>query len=153
MKIEDAYKLLDVEFPATRDEVKKAFHRLAHIHHPDKGGDVEMFKRINTAHQFLMQSGYWDVLASSMRSNEARTTSTEGQKSRTFTEEIFMDQEFMYDEDTHTYCVVDKYGEVLRSWMAENVRPIDATSWQDLDYSVEFKDYNGHLTDGHKRIQ
>ena len=49
MKIEDAYKLLGVVFPATRDEVKKAFHRLAHIHHPDKGGDVETFKQINTA--------------------------------------------------------------------------------------------------------
>ncbi len=50
----DFYEILGVSKGATGDEVKKAFHRLAHQHHPDKsGGDAERFKEINEAYQTL----------------------------------------------------------------------------------------------------
>ncbi|MEI6296454.1 MAG: molecular chaperone DnaJ [bacterium] len=50
----DYYKILGVEKNATKDEVKKAFHKLAHKHHPDKkGGDEKKFKEINEAYQVL----------------------------------------------------------------------------------------------------
>lgn len=51
----DYYATLGIKHGATKDEIKKAFHRLAHVHHPDKGGDIEKFKKINNAYQELMK--------------------------------------------------------------------------------------------------
>ncbi len=48
------YDLLGVSHKASTDEIKKAFHKLAHKHHPDKkGGDETKFKEINEAYQVL----------------------------------------------------------------------------------------------------
>lgn len=49
----DYYQILGIQKNATQDEVKKAFHKLAHKHHPDKGGDEKKFKEINEAYQVL----------------------------------------------------------------------------------------------------
>lgn len=49
----DYYKILGVEENASSEEIKKAFHRLAHQHHPDKGGNEEKFKETNEAYQTL----------------------------------------------------------------------------------------------------
>jgi len=49
----DYYEVLGVAKTASQDEIKKAFHKLAHKHHPDKGGDEKKFKEINEAYQVL----------------------------------------------------------------------------------------------------
>lgn len=49
----DYYKILDIARNASKDEVKKAYRRLAHKFHPDKGGDEKRFKEINEAYQIL----------------------------------------------------------------------------------------------------
>jgi len=50
----DYYKILGIEKNASKEEVKKAFHKLAHKYHPDKkGGDEKKFKEINEAYQVL----------------------------------------------------------------------------------------------------
>ncbi len=50
----DYYKTLGVEKNASKDDIKKAFRRLAHKYHPDKsGGDTEKFKEVNEAYQVL----------------------------------------------------------------------------------------------------
>jgi len=50
----DYYKTLGIEKKASKEEVKKAFHKLAHKYHPDKqGGDEAKFKEINEAYQIL----------------------------------------------------------------------------------------------------
>ena len=50
----DYYKILGVAKGASTEEIKKAFYKLAHQHHPDKaGGDAEKFKEINAAYQVL----------------------------------------------------------------------------------------------------
>jgi molecular chaperone DnaJ len=50
----DYYKILGVEKSATADEIKRAFLKLAHQHHPDKtGGKDDKFKEINEAYQVL----------------------------------------------------------------------------------------------------
>lgn len=50
----DYYAILGVPRTATEEEVKKAFRREAHKHHPDKaGGDEAKFKEINEAYQVL----------------------------------------------------------------------------------------------------
>lgn len=51
---EDYYKILDVSKGASDDEIKKAYRKMAHKHHPDKsGGDEAKFKEINEAYQVL----------------------------------------------------------------------------------------------------
>ena len=49
----DYYEVLGVPKTASQDEIKKAFHKLAHKYHPDKGGDEKKFKEINEAYQVL----------------------------------------------------------------------------------------------------
>lgn len=50
----DYYKTLGIDKSATQEEIKKAFRKLAHQHHPDKaGGDESKFKDINEAYQVL----------------------------------------------------------------------------------------------------
>ena len=50
----DYYKILGVEKNATQDEIKKAFRKLAHEHHPDKkGGNEAKFKEANEAYGVL----------------------------------------------------------------------------------------------------
>jgi molecular chaperone DnaJ len=50
----DYYNILGVEKKASKDDIKKAFHKLAHKYHPDKnGGDEVKFKEINEAYQIL----------------------------------------------------------------------------------------------------
>lgn len=50
----DYYKILGVNKGATGEEIKKAYRKLAHEHHPDKkGGNEAKFKEINEAYQVL----------------------------------------------------------------------------------------------------
>src|SRR3989344_5384527 len=49
----DYYEVLGIERGASRDDVKKAFRKLAHKYHPDKGGDEAKFKELNEAYQVL----------------------------------------------------------------------------------------------------
>ena len=48
------YEVLGVKKDASQDEIKKAFRKLAHEHHPDKnGGNGDKFKEANEAYQTL----------------------------------------------------------------------------------------------------
>lgn len=50
----DYYNILGVARNASKDEVKRAYRKLAHQHHPDKkGGDEARFKEINEAYRVL----------------------------------------------------------------------------------------------------
>ncbi len=53
MANKDYYNILGVPKTASQEEIKKAFHTLAHKHHPHKGGDEAKFKEINEAYQIL----------------------------------------------------------------------------------------------------
>ncbi len=53
----DPYTTLGVSKNASADEIKKAYRKLAHQHHPDKkGGNEAKFKEINEAYQILSDS-------------------------------------------------------------------------------------------------
>jgi len=50
----DYYKILGIEKKASKDEIKKAFRKLAHKYHPDKkGGDEKKFKEASEAYSVL----------------------------------------------------------------------------------------------------
>ncbi|MCH7604657.1 molecular chaperone DnaJ [Patescibacteria group bacterium] len=47
------YTILGVPRGASQEDIKKAFRKLAHKYHPDKGGSEQKFKEINEAYQVL----------------------------------------------------------------------------------------------------
>jgi len=50
----DYYNILGVSKNASKEEIKKAFYKLAHKYHPDKkGGNEVKFKEVNEAYQVL----------------------------------------------------------------------------------------------------
>jgi molecular chaperone DnaJ len=50
----DYYEVLGVDKKASKDDIKKAFHKLAHKYHPDKStGDAEKFKEVSEAYSTL----------------------------------------------------------------------------------------------------
>ncbi len=50
----DYYNILGINKGASKDEIKKAFYKLAHKYHPDKkGGNEAKFKEVNEAYQIL----------------------------------------------------------------------------------------------------
>tara|TARA_R110000824_G_scaffold52896_1_gene146769 strand:- start:587 stop:1591 length:1005 start_codon:yes stop_codon:yes gene_type:complete len=49
----DYYKTLNINRSASQDEVKKAFRSLSKQHHPDKGGDENIFKELSEAYDTL----------------------------------------------------------------------------------------------------
>ena len=57
MEFKDYYKILGVEKSATKDEIKKAYRKLAMKYHPDRNpgnkASEEKFKEITEAHEVL----------------------------------------------------------------------------------------------------
>ena len=49
----DYYTILGVDKNASNEDIKKAYRKLAHQYHPDKGGSAEKFKQLNEAYQIL----------------------------------------------------------------------------------------------------
>ena len=49
----DYYSVLGVDRKARKDDIKKAFRKLAQKHHPDKGGDEAKFKEVTEAYAVL----------------------------------------------------------------------------------------------------
>ena len=49
------YSILGVSSSATQQEIKKAFRRLIAIHHPDKGGDATIARKIIAAYEKLKE--------------------------------------------------------------------------------------------------
>ena len=47
------YTELDVPVTASTEDIKQRYRTLAQMHHPDKGGDEELFKRIKLAYEIL----------------------------------------------------------------------------------------------------
>lgn len=50
------HEILGVKPGATSDEIKRAYRKLAHQHHPDKPtGNAEKFKEVNEAYKYLTE--------------------------------------------------------------------------------------------------
>ena len=53
MENNNLYDELELPKNCTSEEIKQKYRTLAQIHHPDKGGDEEKFKRIKSAYETL----------------------------------------------------------------------------------------------------
>lgn len=49
----EALKVMGISAGSSQEDLKKRFHALAHLHHPDKGGNGEIFKKVSQAYQVL----------------------------------------------------------------------------------------------------
>jgi len=49
----DYYELLGVGHKASHLEIQKAYREKARKHHPDKGGDIRVFQKIQQAYEVL----------------------------------------------------------------------------------------------------
>ena len=66
------YTELDVSVTASTDEIKQRYRTLAQMHHPDKGGDEELFKRIKLAYEILndpIRRKQYDITGESTTTN------------------------------------------------------------------------------------
>ena len=50
---EKMYEVLGVTRDASDEDIKKAYKKLAMVHHPDRGGDAEQFKKVSEAYEVL----------------------------------------------------------------------------------------------------
>ena len=51
------YEILLVKSSASKDQIKKHYHKMSLLTHPDAGGDEEFLQTINRAYQILMKDG------------------------------------------------------------------------------------------------
>ena len=66
------YTELDVSVTASTEEIKQRYRTLAQMHHPDKGGDEELFKRIKLAYEILsdpIRRKQYDITGESTTTN------------------------------------------------------------------------------------
>jgi hypothetical protein len=63
-----AHDILKVKESANKEEIRKAYLDLALIHHPDKGGDTEIFQSLQNAYERIRYDGDTD----SLRNNPMR---------------------------------------------------------------------------------
>lgn len=55
MTEQEAYKVLGVGVLVTSKELKKEYRKLVKKHHPDKGGEGELFIKIQKAYEILKE--------------------------------------------------------------------------------------------------
>lgn len=50
---QDYYSTLNISINSTQAIIKSQYRKMANVHHPDKGGDPEIFRKINEAYEIL----------------------------------------------------------------------------------------------------
>jgi|ERR1035437_1271077 molecular chaperone DnaJ len=73
MSKRDYYEVLGVSKGASSDEIKKSYKNLVKKYHPDKGGDVELFKEVAEAYEVLSNDekrGYYNNFGHARRGNQ-----------------------------------------------------------------------------------
>ena len=56
-KVDDPFVVLYLRPDAPVEVVRAAYHALCQLHHPDRGGNPDQFRRITTAYEKLVKNG------------------------------------------------------------------------------------------------
>lgn len=127
------YKALGLEYGATKSEIKKAFYKLAKVHHPDKGGNEKKFKEINEAYQHLTSAGYEAMMKKAYGDvnvspdNEAKRSYGFYTGSKTRAKGRY---QFFCTDDGSSYWFEDEDGYVVSYW---GKRPYDEPQEEEVD--------------------
>merc|ERR1740130_663024 len=82
----DLYKVLDCKEDATEKEIKSKYRKASVLHHPDKGGKVEVFNEIRDAYEILSDAtkrAYYDLGGAQLVQNaDNLNKEAEGQKAQ-----------------------------------------------------------------------
>lgn len=55
---EKAYSVLELKPPVKREKLLSAYRKMAFRYHPDRGGDVAMFRMVTDAKNYILQNPY-----------------------------------------------------------------------------------------------
>ncbi len=91
--MKDLYAILDVQPSASRDEIKKAYHRLVRKYHPDMGkeSDTERFIEIRDAYGILADRERRKQYDEELKNSDFSSVSATASKRRVPIEEDFID--------------------------------------------------------------
>lgn len=68
-----AWEVLGVLPTATKAEVRKRYHELSQIHHPDKGGDAAKFAELSAAFQVVLDAAPEKIVCSTCNGSGIKT--------------------------------------------------------------------------------
>lgn len=122
----DHYTTLGISIYASSDEVRRAFRRLAQIHHPDKlgaeGSDNIRFSEILTAYQVLSHPAsrkkYNRQVFGDLFKHERPDAEELLSKTKNFRDQVMQTDPFRYDEDAlsfHFHQLLQLAGELRKS--------------------------------------
>lgn len=132
----DYYQILGVQKNATQDDIKKAYRKLAHQHHPDKGGDEQKFKEISEAYRILSDSekrSQYDQFGNIFEGGEPRNWDFSGQGPFGFDFESMKDR---FGESFDYADLGDIFGEMFGFGMRSGAKK-DLKRGKDVEVEIE----------------
>ena len=67
------YEILELSKECTAKEIKKSYRKLVFKHHPDRGGDVKIFREIQTAYEVLIDPDEQGIIVDDNDSNQLKS--------------------------------------------------------------------------------
>lgn len=116
----DYYQLLGVTKESNQSEIKKAYRKLAIQHHPDKGGDPEIFKQVAEAYETLsdpQKKQQYDMLGVSEVNLSMNPMDMFQEFERMFSGSMFSGKLFMdpFNRTTHPFSGFNKQNDPLQT--------------------------------------
>ncbi|KAJ9473032.1 Chaperone protein DnaJ [Diplonema papillatum] len=100
------FEVLGVSVSSDERAIKKAYKELALKHHPDKGGDQEMFKKVNEAYDILMDEEQREKYITLVQANTHSSVLDQ-----------FVRQQEEFAKENNLARPSSKYERTCRNWM------------------------------------
>ena len=124
--IKDPYQILKVH-PSTKiEDIKKAYKELVKIHHPDKGGDIQVMLEINAA---------WEVLKKKNKNlnlNEVNNSKIYKQKKYKKDRDNYSQSEDIKNWFQNIYLPIDKLMGQIINPLSSNIKDLSADPYDEI---------------------